>query len=123
MRKADFVVGVVGMFLASAGLTHPALAAPLASLGAVAEPRNSSAIAATRVGCSRARGYYYSQPPAAYYPPRYDPSVVYYGPSGIYRPYPPIVVYQYPVYAPYAAPWGYSRSYYDDYYYDRYRRW
>lgn len=127
MRKADFVVGVVGMVLAGAGLTRSALAAPLVSLGATAEPRHSPAIAAMQVGyrCSRSGGYYYSPPPAAYYPPRYDPSVVYYGPSGVYRPYPPVVVYQYqyPAYVPYPAPWRYSRSYYDDYYYDRYRRW
>ncbi len=61
---------------------------------------------------------YYAVPPPVYYAvPRYEPSVIYYGPAGAYRPYPPVVVYDVPPRRDYY----YSR--WDDYG-DRYhRRW
>jgi hypothetical protein len=76
-----------------------------------------------KVGCRRCgdcygrRADYYPPSPVVYPPPVYSyvpypspyvPGVVYYGPSGPLRPYPPIVVYDYPGYS---APWYPSRRY------------
>jgi hypothetical protein len=69
-------------------------------------------------GCYRPRAAapaygYYAVPQPVYVPTYsyYAPSVVYQGPFGVYRPYPPTVVYDYP---------PYYRSYYSDW---RYSRW
>lgn len=59
---------------------------------------------------------YYVAPPYAYVP-----SVVYQGPFGIYRPYPPVVVYDVPVDLPYYANW--RDDYIDRWRYHRHRWW
>lgn len=41
------------------------------------------------------RRYEYYRPPG-HHLHRYDPGVVYYGPAGAYRPYPPVIVYDVP---------------------------
>jgi hypothetical protein len=59
---------------------------------------------------------YYAVPPPVYYAvPRYEPSVIYYGPAGAYRPYPPVVVYD--------VPPRYSYSRWDDDDFRYHRRW
>lgn len=101
------------------GLAHRAAAAPLGPVGRGGDWRGSEQADVIRVGdrCSRCRRCDDGPPLRSYYVPRYEPSVVYYGPSGIYRPYPPVVVYDAPVYAPYYSSWRYAT---DSYYY---RRW
>ncbi|MFM9850652.1 MAG: hypothetical protein ACKVP3_26430 [Hyphomicrobiaceae bacterium] len=42
------------------------------------------------------RRYEYDRPPVYQLHRHYDPGVVYYGPAGAYRPYPPIIVYEVP---------------------------
>lgn len=51
-----------------------------------------------------------------YWPPvyrshrHYDPGVVYYGPGGIYRPYPPVIVYEVPPPPPPVFYYTYTRE-------------
>lgn len=42
------------------------------------------------------RRYEYYRPPIYRLHRHYDPGVVYYGPAGAYRPYPPVIVYEVP---------------------------
>lgn len=118
MHKVDLVACALGISLFGGSFTDDAFAAPLGPIGSVSERLDDASTTATLVGyrCSRCGTCYDSRPAWGYYAPRYEPSVVYYGPSGIYRPYPPIVVYEYPAYAPYYSPRRYTSDYY-------YRRW
>lgn len=108
-------------WLCGFGLAAQASAAPLGGVtGGVAA---DAATAVMRVGDSCRRCRDCNDPHAyryGYLASRYEPSVVYYGPSGIYRPYPPVVVYDYPVYVPRYSAWRYGPDYH---YYRYYRRW
>lgn len=79
-----------------------------------------------RYRCRRCDDYCDRPRPAApaygyYVAPAYVPSVVYQGPFGIYRPYPPVVVYDVPVDLPYYANW--RDDYIDRWRYHRHRWW
>lgn len=119
MRKvllAALVCGVVP-FLGQVTAADASACYPRAKSAYVKKP-----VAKARYGCRRCDGdcgrtAYYPPAPVVYPPPVYSyvpypspyvPGVVYYGPSGALRPYPPIVVVDYPVYS---RPWYPSRRY------------
>ena len=120
MRKA--LVAALSCVVAPLLNVSGATTAPAAPIGAssISHVAKVEGSAVTRVGGYRCRrcdwGYgapaYYAvpaPPPAVVVvTPRFTPGVVYYGPSGIVRPYPPVVVYDAPVYP---AGWYYSRRY------------
>lgn len=56
------------------------------------------------------RRYEYYRPPVYRLHRHYDPGVVYYGPAGAYRPYPPIVVYEVPPPPPPVFYYTYTRE-------------
>lgn len=56
------------------------------------------------------RRYEYYRPPVYHLHRHYDPGVVYYGPGGAYRPYPPIVVYEVPPPPPPVFYYTYTRE-------------
>jgi hypothetical protein len=116
MRRVHLAAGVIGTLLCGLSFSHQSLAAPWE----VIAPLNDGArVGVTQVGdrCSRWRDCYNSRTSYGYYTPRFEPSVVYFGPSGIYRPYPPIVVYDLPAYDLYYSWWRPAQDHY------HYRRW
>ncbi len=123
MGKINLAACTLATVLCGVSLASKAQAAPLGAVGEAGQTAGSTQTLATTVGyrCSRCGSCNRPRAAYGYVTPRYEPSVVYYGPSGIYRPYPPVVVYQYaypyPAYAPNPPPWRYAT----DYYY--YRRW
>jgi len=119
MRLVHRAAGVVGTLLFGLSFSHQPLAAPWGAIDPPNEALNGGRAGLTQVGdrCSRWRDCYNSRPSYGYYAPRFEPSVVYFGPSGIYRPYPPIVVYDFPAYDPYYSSWRPAPDYY------HYRRW
>ena len=56
------------------------------------------------------RRYEYYRPPVYHLHRHYDPGVVYYGPGGAYRPYPPVVVYEVPPPPPPVFYYTYTRE-------------
>jgi hypothetical protein len=119
MRRVHRAAGVVGTLLFGLSFSHQPLAAPWGAIDPPNETSNGARAGLTQVGdrCPRWRDCYNSRPSYGYYAPRFEPSVVYFGPSGIYRPYPPIVVYDFPAYDPYYSSWRPAPDYY------HYRRW
>lgn len=123
MGKINLAACVLAVVLCGPNLAPEAQAAPLGMIGDAGQQAGASQALTINVGyrCSRCGSCYQPRAAYGYVAPRYEPSVVYYGPSGIYRPYPPVVVYQYadpyPAYALNPPPWRYAT----DYYY--YRRW
>ncbi len=56
------------------------------------------------------RRYDYYQPPVYHLRRHYDPGVVYYGPGGIFRPFPPVVVHEVPPPSPPVFYYTYTRE-------------
>ena len=119
MRKLHLAACALGTVLCDTTLTDRSLAAPLRTIDRPDGRWIGASTSVTPVSdrCFRCRDCSHSRRENGYYEPRYEPSVVYYGPSGAYRPYPPIVVYDYPIPAPYYPSWRYTSDY------DYYRRW
>jgi hypothetical protein len=102
---------------ALAGTCPPAVSAVKAKSRAWKRPAHCPRCEACRGARALRPAYRYDEPPPRYYlvpppavvvVPRYEPYVVYQGPFGIYRPYPPVVVYDVP---PDYGYWRYSRRY------------
>ena len=119
MRRVHLAAGFAGTLLLALGFSHQPRAAPRVTITPLNEAMNGVRAGLTQVGdrCPRWHNCYVSRPSYGYYVPRFEPSVVYFGPSGIYRPYPPIVVYDLPAYDPYYSWWRPAPDYY------HYRRW
>lgn len=124
MRASRFAV-VLGTLLCCASFPHQSFAGPAGLMKSLTEQFGDAGLdtSVIRAGyrCPRCGDCYEPRVVRRYYsPPRYEPSTVYFGPSGIYRPYPPVVVYDYPpypAYGPYYSDWRRASGYY------YYRRW